>query len=158
MNNIDDILAKLRAGVTEEDIAQEMTKALNAAVQQKKEEDAKLAARTKEKRTASLCDRTARDLCNIFTDFLIGLGEEDLAKKCGSANAIECIKEVLETVADMTKTNILSNYLNLLKSIDDLRVSDKPNYKNIVIGTNDFDKGEEDVDSIFEKWLKEHGL
>ena len=43
MNNIDDILAKLRAGATEEDIASELSKNLNAAVKKLAEEKANLA-------------------------------------------------------------------------------------------------------------------
>lgn len=152
MNNIDDILAKLRAGATEEDIAKEMSNALNTAVQKKKEEDAKLAARSMEKRTEKLCDRIARDLCSVFTDFFIGLGEEDLAKKCDAASTIERVKETLEAVADLAKTNVLSNYMNLLKSIDDLRADDKPVYKTYE--AHDADS----IDAIINDWLKKTGL
>ena len=152
MNNIDDILAKLRAGATEEDIAKEMTKALNTAVQKKKEEDATLAARVMEKRTEKLCDRIARDLCNVFTDFFIGLGEEDLAKKCGSTSTIERVKETMEVFADLAKTNVLSNYMNLLKSLDDLRADDKPVYKTYE------PHNAESIDAIISDWLKKSGL
>jgi uncharacterized membrane protein YheB (UPF0754 family) len=152
MNNIDDILAKLRAGATEEDIAKEMSSALNTAVQKKKEEDAKLAAHAIEKRTEKLCDRIARDLCSVLTDFFIGLDEEDLAKKCDAASTIECVKETLEAIADLAKTNILTNYMNLLKSIDDLRADDKPVYKTYE--PHDADS----IDAIINDWLKKTGL
>ena len=152
MNNIDDILAKLRAGASEEDIAKEMSKALNEAVQKKKEEDAKLAARAMEKRTEKLCARIARDLCSVFTDFFIGLDEADLAKKCDSPDAFEIVKETLEAFADLAKTNVLSNYLNLLKSLDDLRADDKPDYKTYE------PRDTESIDEVISEWLKKVGL
>ena len=152
MNNIDDILAKLRAGASEEDIAKEMTKALNEAVQKKKEEDAKLAARAMEKRTEKLCARIARDLCSVLTDFFIGLDEADLAKKCDSPSTFEFVKETLEAFADLAKTNVLSNYLNLLKSIDDLRADDKPDYKTYE------PRDAESIDEVISEWLKKVGL
>ena len=70
-----------------------------------------------------------------------------------SIEAINEIQGALEGIAELAKTNVLSNYVNLLKSLDGLRADDKPNRKNI-----DFNKTEEDIDDIFEKWLKEHGL
>ena len=158
MNNIDDILAKLRAGATEEDIAKQLTDALNTAVQKKKEEDAALLERKNEKRIEKACKNAARILCEALADFFYEIGETDLVDIFASMEAMNEIQGALEGIAELAKTNVLSNYVNLLKSLDGLRADDKPNRKNIVIEANDLDKTEEDIDDIFEKWLKEHGL
>lgn len=153
MNNIDEILAKLRAGATEDDIAKQLSDALNTAVQKKKEEDAALLERKNEKRIEKACGNTARILCEALADFFYEIGETDLMDIFASIEAINEIQGALEGIAELAKTNVLSNYVNLLKSLDGLRADDKPNRKNI-----DFNKTEEDIDDIFEKWLKEHGL
>jgi uncharacterized membrane protein YheB (UPF0754 family) len=153
MNNIDDILAKLRAGATEEDIAKQLTDALNTAVQKKKEEDAALLERKNEKRIEKACKNAARILCEALADFFYEIGETDLADIFASMEAMNEIQGALEGIAELAKTNVLSNYVNLLKSLDGLRADDKPNRKDI-----DSNKIEEDIDDIFEKWLKEHGL
>lgn len=153
MNNIDEILAKLRNGASEEDIAKEMSNALNTAVQKKKEEDAALLERKNEKRIEKACGNAARILCDAIADFFYEIGETELMDIFASKNAQTELQAALEGIAELAKTNVLSNYIGLLKSIDELRVDDKPNRKDI-----DFNKTEEDIDDIFEKWLKEHGL
>lgn len=158
MNNIDEILAMLRNGATEDDIAKQLSDALNTAVQKKKEEDAALLERKNEKRIEKACKNAARILCEALADFFYEIGETNLVDVFASMEAMNEIQGALEGIAELAKTNVLSNYVNLLKSLDGLRADDKPNRKNIVIETNDFDKGKEDIDDIFEKWLKEHGL
>lgn len=158
MNNIDEILAMLRDGATEDDIAKQLSDALNTAVQKKKEEDAALLERKNEKRIEKACKNAARILCEALADFFYEIGETDLMDIFASMEAMNEIQGALEGITELAKTNVLSNYVNLLKSLDGLRADDKPNRKNIVIETNNFDKAEEDIDNIFEKWLKEHGL
>lgn len=158
MNNIDEILAMLRNGATEDDIAKQLSDALNTAVQKKKEEDAALLERKNEKRIEKACKNAARILCEALADFFYEIGETDLVDVFASMEAMNEIQGALEGIAELAKTNVLSNYVNLLKSLDGLRADDKPSRKNIVVETNNFDKAEEDIDDIFEKWLKEHGL
>lgn len=158
MNNIDEILAMLRNGATEDDIAKQLSDALNTAVQKKKEEDAALLERKNEKRIEKACKNAARLLCEALADFFYEIGETDLVDVFASMEAMNEIQGALEGIAELAKTNILSNYVNLLKSLDGLRADDKPSRKNIVVETNDFNKAEKDIDDIFEKWLKEHGL
>ena len=153
MNNIDDILEMLRNGATEDDIAKQLSDALNTAVQKKKEEDAALLERKNEKRIEKACGNAARILCDAIADFFYEIGEKELMDIFASKNAQTELQSALEGIAKLAKTNVLSNYIGLLKSIDELRADDKPNRKDI-----DFDKTEEDIDNIFEKWLKEHGL
>lgn len=158
MNNIDEILAMLRDGATEDDIAKQLSDALNTAVQKKKEEDAALLERKNEKRIEKACGNAARILCDAIADFFYEIGEKELMDIFASKNAQTELQAALEGIAELAKTNVLSNYIGLLKSIDELRVDDKPSRKNIDIKINDLDKTEEDIDDIFEKWLKEHGL
>lgn len=158
MNNIDEILAMLRNGATEDDIAKQLSDALNTAVQKKKEEDAALLERKNEKRVEKACKNAAHILCETLADFFYEIGETDLVDVFASMEAMNEIQGALEGIAELAKTNVLSNYVNLLKSLDGLRADDKPNRKNIDIKINDLDKTEEDIDDIFEKWLKEHGL
>lgn len=153
MNNIDEILEMLRNGATEDDIAKQLSDALNTAVQKKKEEDAALLERKNEKRIEKTCGNAARILCDAIADFFYEIGEKELMDIFASKNAQTELQAALEGIAELAKTNVLSNYIGLLKSIDELRVDDKPNRKDI-----DFNKTEEDIDDIFEKWLKEHGL
>ena len=154
MNNIDEILAKLRAGVTEEDIANELSKNLNAAVKQLAEEKASLEA-AQEKKIYAKC---AEEICDALEMFFGIAGDAETSKLFKEADTVHYVQEILEEIADLVKSNVWSHYIGLLKSLDGLRADDKPSRKNIVIGTNDFDKTEEDIDDIFEKWLKEHGL
>ena len=158
MNNIDEILAMLRNGATEDDIAKQLSDALNTAVQKKKEEDAALLEHKNEKRVEKACKNAARILCEALADFFYEIGETELMDIFASMEAMNEIQGALEGIAELAKTNVLSNYVNLLKSLDGLRADDKPSRKNIVIETNDSNKAEEDIDDIFEKWLKEHGL
>ena len=154
MNNIDEILAKLRAGATEEDIANELSKNLNAAVKQLAEEKANLEA-TQTKKVYAKC---AEEICDALAMFFGIAGDAETSELFGAANTVHYVQDILEEIADLVKSNVWSHYVGLLKSLDELRADDKPNHKNIVIGTNDFDKGEEDIDDIFGNWLKEHGL
>lgn len=161
MNNIDDILAKLRAGATEEDIANELSKNLNAAVKKLAEEKASLeAAQTKKVYT-----KCAEEICDTLAMFFGIAGDAETSELFGAANTRHYVQDILEELADLVKSNVWSHYIGLLKSFDGLRADDKPSRKDIDIKindsdkiTNDFDKYEEDIDNIFEKWLKEHGL
>ena len=154
MNNIDEILAKLRAGVTEEDIANELSKNLNTAVKKLAEEKASLEA-AQEKKIYAKC---AEEICDALEMFFGIAGDAETSKLFKEADTVSYVQEILEEIADLVKSNVWSHYIGLLKSLDGLRADDKPSRKNIVIGANDFDKTEEDIDDIFEKWLKEHGL
>lgn len=154
MNNIDDILAKLRAGATEEDIANELSKNLNAAVKQLAEEKASLEA-TQAKKVYAKC---AEKICDALDMFFGIAGDAETSKVFKEADTVRYMQDILEEMADLVKSNVWPYYVGLLKSLDELRADDKPNRKNIVIGANDLDKTEEDIDDIFEKWLKEHGL
>ena len=153
MNNIDEILAMLRNGATEDDIAKQLSDALNTAVQKKKEEDAALLERKNEKRVEKACKNAARILCEALADFFYEIGETDLVDIFASMEAMNEIQGALEGIAELAKTNVLSNYVNLLKSLDGLRADNKPSRKNI-----DFSVNEEDIDNIFGNWLKENGL
>lgn len=154
MNNIDEILAKLRAGVTEEDIANELSKNLNAAVKQLAEERASFEA-TQTRKVYAKC---AEEICDALDHFFGIAGDAETSKLFREADTARYVQDILEEIADLVKSNVWSHYIGLLKSLDGLRADDKPNYKDFVIETNNFDKGEEDIDDIFEKWLKEHGL
>jgi len=154
MNNIDDILAKLRAGVTEEDIANELSKNLNAAVKKLAEEKASLEAA----QTKKIYAKCAEEICDALDMFFGIAGDAETSKLFREAGTVRYVQDILEEIADLVKSNIWSHYIGLLKSLDGLRANDKPNYKDFVIGANDLDKTEEDIDDIFEKWLKEHGL
>ena len=149
MNNIDEILAKLRAGATEEDIANELSKNLNAAVKQLAEEKASLEA-TKAEKVYAKC---AEEICDALDRFFSTAGDAETSKLFKEADTVCYVQDILEELADLVKSNAWSHYVGLLKSLDELRVDDKPSRKNI-----DFNKTEEDIDDIFEKWLKEHGL
>lgn len=154
MNNIDDILAKLRAGATEEDIANELSKNLNAAVKKLAEEKARLEAAQAKK----VYTKYAEEICDTLDRFFDIAGDTETSKVFKEANTVRYVRDILEEIANLVKSNVWSNYIGLLKSLDGLRADDKPNYKDFVIETNNFNKGEEDIDDIFEKWLKEHGL
>ena len=71
MNNIDDILAKLRAGANEEDIANELSKNLNAAVKQLAEEKASLEAAQADKVYA----KCAKEICDALDTFFGTAGD-----------------------------------------------------------------------------------
>ena len=154
MNNIDDILAKLRAGATEEDVANELSRNLNAAVKQLAEEKASLEA-TETKKVYAKC---AEEICDALAMFFGIAGDAETSELFGAANTRHYVQDILKELADLVKSNVWSHYVGLLKSLDELRADDKSNYKDFVIGANDLDKAEEDIDDIFEKWLKEHGL
>ena len=154
MNNIDDILAKLRAGVTEEDIANELSKNLNAAVKQLAEEKANFEA-TQTKKIYAKC---AEEICDALDMFFGIAGDEETSKLFREADTVHYVQDILEEIADLVKSNVWSHYIGLLKSLDGLRADDKPGIKIIGSNNNNFDKAEEDIDDIFEKWLKEHGL
>lgn len=154
MNNIDEILAKLRAGATEEDIANELSKNLNAAVKKLAEEKASLEA-IQEKKIYAKC---AEEICDALEHFFGIAGDAETSKMFREADTVRYVQDILEELADLVKSNAWSHYVGLLKSLDELRADDKPSRKDIDFKINDSDKIEEDIDDIFEKWLKEHGL
>lgn len=161
MNNIDDILAMLRDGATEDDIAKQLSDALNTAVQKKKEEDAALLARKNEKRIEKVCKDTARVLCEAIADFFYEIGETDLMDIFASMKAMDEIQDALEGIAELAKTNVLSSYVNLLKSLDGLRVDDKPDLKSTedrnVIKVVPPDSKKSKTDEVLAKFLREMG-
>ena len=161
MNSIDDILAMLRNGATEDEIAKQLSDALNTAVQKKKEEDEALLARKNEKRIEKACANAARILCDAIADFFYEIGETDLMDIFASENAQTELQAALEGIAELAKTNVLSNYVNLLKSLDGLRADDKPNYKDIedrnIIKVVPPDSKKNKTDEILAKFLREMG-
>jgi len=161
MNSIDDILAMLRDGATEDEVAKQLSDALNTAVQKKKEEDAALLAHKNEKRIEKACANAARILCDAIADFFYEIGETDLMDIFASENAQTELQAALEGIAELAKTNVLSNYVNLLKSLDDLRTDDKPNYKDTedrnVIKVVPSDSKKNKTDEALAKFLREMG-
>ena len=156
MNSIDDILAMLRNGATEDEVAKQLSDALNTAVQKKKEEDAALLARKNEKRIEKVCKDTARVLCEAIADFFYEIGEADLMDIFASMRAMDEIQDALEGIAELAKTNVLSSYVNLLKSLDDLRADDSIEDRNIInVVLPDSKKNK--TDEILTKFLREMG-
>lgn len=154
MNNIDEILAKLRAGATEEDIANELSKNLNTAVKKLAEEKARLEAAQAKK----VYTKYAEEICDTLDRFFDIAGDTETSKVFKEIDTVRYVQEILEEIADLVKSNVWSHYVGLLKSLNGLRADDKLSRKSIGSDNNVFDKTEEDIDDIFEKWLKEHGL
>ena len=66
------------------------------------------------------------------------------------------IQDALEGIAELAKTNVLSSYVNLLKSLDDLRADDSIEDRNIInVVLPDSKKNK--TDEILTKFLREMG-
>ena len=73
-----------------------------------------------------------------------------------SMRAMDEIQDALEGIAELAKTNVLSSYVNLLKSLDDLRADDSIEDRNIInVVLPDSKKNK--TDEILTKFLREMG-
>ena len=134
MYNSADILARLRKGETPEDIANEMTKALNAAQDTLKAEEAK-AVQEKEKNEQldALAARIAADV-NDFLEVAAGIKLTDEERMTG-----EEVRELADT---------LSPLLDMLKDAK-ITVKKTPHTKTVKI---------QSPEAVFAKFFKDMGI
>ena len=134
MFNSANILERLRNGETPEDIANEMTNALNKAQNELKAEKAKAAQeQEKEEKLDALAERIAADM-NEYLEVVIGAELSDEERMTG--------KEVRELADE------LSPLLDLLKNMK-VSVKKTPHTKTVKI---------QSPEAVFAKFFKDMGI
>ena len=141
MINVDEIVARLNRGESIEDIAAEMTAALNEAEAEKRALDAELAAKEKEEETRVLnAKRVAVDcMLDALCDYFVAAGHEEYTKDIAEIDTDKIVK-------------LLDSSIEMTKSLEKLNELQFPLFaKPKVAKTNDLDK-------VLGDWLKSYGL
>ena len=141
MFNSANILERLRNGETPEDIANEMTNALNKAQDELKAEKAKAAQeQEKEEKLDALAERIAADM-NEYLEAVIGAEFSDEERMTG--------KEVRELADEFAPL------MDLMKSMK-VSVSETPHSKTIKVSSPSVKV--KSPETVFAKFFKELGL
>lgn len=138
-----DILARLQNGDTVEDIAAEMTAALNEAEAEKRALDAELAAKEKEEETRVLnAKRVAVDnMLDALCDYFVAAGYDEFTKEIAEIDTDKIVK-VLDSSIEMAKG---------LEKLNSLQFPLFAKPKAVVTDLND-------ADMVIGDWLKSFGL
>ena len=101
MYDVNELVNRLANGETEEDIAAEMTKALNAAVSKRKEAEAAKSDANR-KAAARTC---AREIIIALSNYFYDIGQEELAEHINTDDtAIDEIVEMIDSIGQLVST------------------------------------------------------
>ena len=141
-----DILARLQNGDTVEDIAAEMTAALNEAEAEKRALDAELAAKEKEEETRVLnAKRVAVDcMLDALCDYFVAAGHEEYTKDIAEIDTDKIVQ-------------LLDNSIEMAKSLEKLKGLEFPMFGQGLTKPK-VEVTDVDADEVIGNWLKSFGL